>query len=98
MLIAEDGAADVIQVHANLVGSTGLRHHAEGSKAVESLQYFVKSFRRPPGGGDRPNGHLFPVMGMDTNRKRNDISVPVGRADNEGKILFFHNAVVKLAG
>src|SRR5262245_45072901 len=91
-LVAQHGAADVGQVHSDLMGAAGLWQDLESRETGESLEDVVKGGRLATGGVAGADGHFFPLLRMNANRLRDQIAIAVGHADGNGEVFFLGRA------
>ena len=85
MAVAEHRAADVVEMHADLVRPAGLGPHPKGRVAVETLDDFVEGLGRAAVGVVAADGHLLPLMRVDADRQVDQVAVAIGRPATRAK-------------
>ena len=85
--VAEHGAADVGEMHADLVRAAGMGFDAEQCVAAKAFRRLVESAglatRRMVG----TNGHFFPLIGVHADRLIDQIAIPVGHTYDDCQVF-----------
>src|SRR5262245_18028058 len=97
-LVTEYGAANVSQMHANLMRTAGLWQDLESCESGESLEDIVKGGSLATGGVAGADGHFFALVRMNANRLRGQVAITVRHANGDGEILLFRCAGFELRG
>src|SRR5438874_13670214 len=95
-LVAQDRTADMREMNTNLMRPSGLGQHLHGRKATESLDDFIEGRRLAARRVPRANGHLFPLLRMQTDRLLDKIAIAVRNAGGDGKIFLLRGAGLEL--
>jgi hypothetical protein len=77
LLIAEDGAAKMMQMHADLMRAAGFRNEPNRRETVEAFDDLEESLRGATFGIVVADRHFFALMGMESDRAVDD--VPIAR-------------------
>ena len=96
--IAEDRAAGVSEVDADLMGPSGFGKNIQLSETRPTAADFETRDGGSAGGMARADGHFLALIRMRSDRLLDAIAIAIGRGADQRDVLFAHRAAGELAG
>ncbi len=96
--VAENGSAGVRQVDSDLMRPSGLRLCVQQRDAAVSLGDFEKCYGGSGGGVVFADRHLFPLVGMRTDRAIDQVAIAIGRWGDRCPVVLLDRPMFELLG
>ena len=94
-VVADNGVADMMEMHADLVGASGIKIGFDESGVFESFQHAETS---PGFASFVRHGHFLPLRFVTSNRAMDFAGVFWEAATHDGAVRFLHRSTGKLFG